>query len=74
MRLFTERPGTTIAFHAVPSEAVVQMVLTQECDLGLVSVAVPRPGLKTGLTPNWDPWVMRELAHVPARPTGRAGA
>jgi len=48
MRLFTERrPGTTIAFHAVPSEAVVQMVLTQESDLGLVSAAVPRPGLTT---------------------------
>ena len=26
-----------------------------------------------GLTPNVDPWVMRELAHVPARPAGRAG-
>jgi hypothetical protein len=29
---------------------------------------------RPGLTPNGDPWVMRELAHGLARPAGRSGA
>ncbi|WP_198383877.1 LysR substrate-binding domain-containing protein [Roseomonas sp. KE2513] len=47
MKRFTEeRPGTAISLHAVPSEQVVQMVLKQECHLGLVSDATPLAGLR----------------------------
>lgn len=39
------RPEHAIAFHTVPSEGVVRMVLTQGCELGLVSAATAAPGL-----------------------------
>ncbi|MFC0407745.1 LysR substrate-binding domain-containing protein [Roseomonas elaeocarpi] len=48
LREFTlARPGTAVAFHTVPSEAVVQMLLTQGCELGFISPAIPTPGLRT---------------------------
>lgn len=40
------RPGTAIAFHTIPSDAVVQMVLTGGCDLGFISPATATPGLR----------------------------
>jgi len=40
------RPGTAVAFHTVPSDVVVQMVLTGGCDLGFVSPATLTPGLR----------------------------
>lgn len=47
MKRFTDvRPGTGIAFHSVPSEQVVQMVLRQQCHLGCVSDATPVAGLQ----------------------------
>ena len=47
MKRFTEeRPGTTIALHTVPSDQVVQMVLKQECHLGIVSDAAQLAGLR----------------------------
>lgn len=44
MRRFTEeRPGTASSLHAMPSE---QMVLKQECHLGLVSETTPLASLR----------------------------
>ncbi|MBE9607374.1 LysR family transcriptional regulator [Acetobacteraceae bacterium H6797] len=47
MRDFAKaRPEHAIAFHTVPSESVVRMVLTQGCELGLVSASTAAPGLR----------------------------
>jgi DNA-binding transcriptional LysR family regulator len=40
------RPGMGIALHAIPSEAVVQMILTGGCDLGFINSVTPTPGLQ----------------------------
>ena len=39
-------PGGSVRLHVANSERVSQMVMTRDCDLGIVSVAVPRAGLR----------------------------
>ncbi len=39
-------PGTAVRLHVGTSERVSQLVMTRDCDLGIVSVAVPRAGLR----------------------------
>jgi DNA-binding transcriptional LysR family regulator len=39
-------PGGAVRLHVGTSERVSQWVMTRDCDLGIVSVAVPRAGLR----------------------------
>lgn len=47
VRAHVERaPSTAIRLHVATSQRVSQLVMTRDCDLGIVSVAVPRAGLR----------------------------
>jgi DNA-binding transcriptional LysR family regulator len=45
-RMTEQRPGTSVLLHTLPSATLVQMVLTQECDIAVVIPDAVTPGVR----------------------------